>query len=144
VWSLARDRRVAEENVDMRNPLADEQLDLEPATPEKWRHAQLQGYQGDVDMSACRHFRPLGLPGRCRHVDIFGPKRVCVRCSPSLEPLHASFNQALTTDHGRLKHLAKAYSVPTAVGITLTQMTRMDTAGIKGCRCLVSRAAARV
>jgi hypothetical protein len=35
----------------MRNPMADDQLNFEPDTPEKCRHAQVQGYEEDVDMS---------------------------------------------------------------------------------------------
>ena len=40
IWSLARDRSVAETSVGMRNPMADNQLGLEVDTPEKCRPAQ--------------------------------------------------------------------------------------------------------
>jgi hypothetical protein len=54
--SLARNGTVANNHIDMRNLVADEDLGRQQKCPEECRHAQVQCYQEYVD--SCRHFRP--------------------------------------------------------------------------------------
>jgi hypothetical protein len=55
VWSLARNSSFAENHVDMRNPMADDQLGLEPDTAE---NIDMRKCNATSEMLTCRQFWP--------------------------------------------------------------------------------------